>query len=121
LPPTHLHIQRREFIRVNVVLDMQIIDPEKGYVVERTQSINLTGNGIKFVSYKNLELNKTYDVMIFLPNKDFIKVAGVVIKSDKDTCVMEFDDIKEFDRERILKLCFETQSKSINRKKNSLL
>ena len=118
-PPIFTRVQRRKYTRAPVKLKIQLKD--KYGVLDTTETINIAGNGIKFHSSKDLVFGKMYDMFIYLDNDQIIKATGVIIKIEGNEYVFEFAKIKEKDRDKLLKLCINIQTKNINSKKNSLL
>lgn len=118
-PPIFTRVQRRKYTRAFVKLKIQLKD--RNGILDTTETINIAGNGIKFYSNKDLIFGKMYDMFIYLDNDQIIKATGVIIKIEGNEYVFEFAKINEKDRDKLLKLCINIQSKNINSKKNNLL
>lgn len=109
-----MSIQRREFIRIPVVAEIVL---EKGKTVVVGKTVNISGGGVKYVTYTNRDHrafipNERVRVTINLPNNSTIKVGGKILENQDlpiDNHVLQFIDIDESERNYIIQKTFEVQ------------
>lgn len=119
-PPVSKNIQRRQSVRATKELKMLILVAN---MLTPAMSVDISGNGVRFFIEVPLEFGAKYNGALFLPEKIKIPFVGSiikVIKSNRYEYILEFSNLKEHDRDKIIKFCLAEQSKIIYRKKNSL-
>ncbi|MDE7300239.1 MAG: flagellar brake protein [Lachnospiraceae bacterium] len=120
--------QRRQFYRLNCIVDMAFRLPEEDAAPYSGVIIDISGGGLRFNSEKQFETDAQLKVSFRLTTggaeKDFNLLARVVLsnrlvnrESGYETRV-EFVDIEENDRESIVKYVFEEDRKRRKRERN---
>ncbi len=113
-------VQRRQFVRADLNAEIMLYQTEKGQKNFKTRTINIGGGGIRFKTDQILEKSSKWKFSVYLPNIDFpIRGEGEIIhmfkKQDPMASVLKFSSISEPDRNRIIKKCFELESKRIKK------
>lgn len=106
-------IQRRNYYRLDLVIDVSVKIREKDGTEEMTQTLNLSGGGLKLYMKGNTEKDRILFLTIYLPNR-FVetkaKVIQVEIQDEKlkkrRLVSAEFIDIREEDRNEIVRYIF---------------
>lgn len=105
-------IQRREYLRVNATA--KIILTKGKDVCNVTNTLDISGGGAKFISLETFEPDEEVNFMLYLPNEvRSIMGKGKILSNSngsKNEYVIVFTEIKETDRDRIIKACFEFQT-----------
>lgn len=109
-------IQRREFFRISLdtAVDIRV---ESSTVEYRTQSIDISGGGLAVNTRKTLDfgINQVVFVSLVLPYTNYrLEVPCRVVRMDTDefgetTLSMAFIDIKEREREQVVRYTFMRQ------------
>lgn len=105
-------IQRREYTRV--LLETKVVIQRragKGNIV--TNTVDVSGGGIKFYYDGGFEPEEEVNVALFLPQSKAVQARGIIIYNQKLAAtehVLYFTDIDESDRDRIVKVCFDIQT-----------
>lgn len=110
-------IQRRQFVRADSICDLILY---KGKDSFKTKTLNIGGGGLRFTSAKDLTLNDTYEFSLYLPKKHLpIKGTCEILyrfpKEGMDHYVLEFRAIRETERNKIIKVCFEIEAAEYQR------
>lgn len=103
-------IQRREYVRVPLVLKIFIETEIKKNIIANT--IDISGGGLKFISPESFVPKEEVKVTIYIPEDRSVQAKGIIVQNDyipQNQHVMSFTDIEEKDRDRIIKKCFEVQ------------
>ncbi|MDD3593333.1 MAG: PilZ domain-containing protein [Candidatus Gastranaerophilales bacterium] len=109
-------VQQRQFLRVNARLNMQI---ETGKFSIKAKTINLSGNGIKFITSEKFNIADELKIKLTLtdntwPIQAVVKVLNTALNDDNEfEIITQFTTISENDRKRIMRYCFEVQQNSI--------
>ena len=108
-------IQRREYVRAPIKLDMSL---SRGNTYIKGQTINIGGGGIRFATEKDLEVKQVWNFSMILPKwTNSVQGTGEVlynIKQDNSNIsVIKFSIINESDRNKIIKLCFEIEASQL--------
>ncbi|SHJ91353.1 flagellar brake protein [Paramaledivibacter caminithermalis] len=117
------HFQRREFYRLNIVLnvDLQII--ENGAVVKTIPAItkDISGGGVRLIAKSKLEKYTTVKCVIHLDNET-IEAFGKVLRCDPiPDSMLKYDlgicytAIEEKSRSKIISFVFKRQRKMIKK------
>lgn len=118
LPDEKKKIQRRDYIRAPINLKMHL---KKGDTEFETKTINIGGGGVRFITQENLEMGDLWKFILFLPENKKIqglgKVLYTILKGNNMASVIAFSDIKETERNRIIKLCLDEEIKNLKFKK----
>ena len=123
LPPkdTFTKIQRREYVRVESHVDTAVHSVSKSFkpFVAVTHDISAGGCSINLPRGISLEEESyiTLDFVLHFNNEDiqYLKLAGKVIRmfegisKDRHRASIQFQNIKEVERQHIIKYCFEQQ------------
>ncbi len=121
LPVNYDSIQRRQYVRAAIELNL-VLQRENQKITAKT--IDIGGNGIRFITEDRLKFGDKFDITLFLPGTNTVTTKAAVLKvvdKNKGEYVIEFIDLKEVFRDRIIKLCLNIQSKIIKDRKNSII
>lgn len=114
-------IQRRDYVRVEAVLDVVVHPLHREKVPFQTVLVDISGGGCKIVwpKEKDVSLGENYRLELVLPLKpkeERIEIIGEVVRvnapqtdSDKKRVSFKFIEISEGDRQKIIKFCFDRQ------------
>jgi c-di-GMP-binding flagellar brake protein YcgR len=110
-PEENTKIQRRGYLRMPLKLDLTL---EQRGVKIKTQTINISGGGIRFRIDRELNPEETWRFNVYLPKwQEYAQGSGEVlynIKQNKNVLsVIRFTDIHENCRNKIIKMCFEEE------------
>lgn len=101
-------IQRRRYLRVPLIAELFIALPEGN---KKSETLDISGGGIRFAFGQTLENQKVYNGSLRLEKYDsLIFFTGIVSKKSffkPDEYVIEFTEIDEKNRERIIQKCVE--------------
>jgi c-di-GMP-binding flagellar brake protein YcgR len=102
-------IQRRDYLRIGVMLTV-FIDTEHGEEARGT-TIDLSGGGMRALVPIELADDQLIDIAIVLPeNEGEIRCkAHTIRKVGEDTYAFGFPDIREAERERVIRFVFARQ------------
>jgi c-di-GMP-binding flagellar brake protein YcgR len=102
-------IQRRDFIRVDVMLTVNV-ETHLGQEARGTTT-DLSGGGMRAIVPVGLSDGQTIDVTIVLPagEGEIRARAHTIRKVGEDTYAFGFSEIKETDRERVIRFVFARQ------------
>lgn len=108
----YIEVQRRKYLRVDVNTKI-IIEREEHNIV--TNTLDIGGGGVRFFYEGSFDYKENVKCMLYLPMiLNSIKAKGIIIKDSnlkKNEYVLFFTDIKEIERDKIIKKCFEIESK----------
>lgn len=116
-------IQRREYVRVDANLDIALTDtnPEGHAFTSLTSDISGGGLAVNLPKEINIENDRVFEIVVVLRMDDqelhyiFAKTRAIRThhKTDRQYPIlsMEFVEIEERDRQRIIQFCFDTQLK----------
>ena len=110
-------IQRREYLRVPLDTKVVIQRSLNDNIVTRT--IDISGGGIRFNYNGEFYPKEEVDITLYLPDMKMIQANGIIIKNNHlptDIHILSFNKIDENDRDKIIKKCFEIQSKLLENK-----
>jgi len=125
-PHTIVRVQRRHWVRVAATLDVEYnlisADSETNPTYAGT-TIDISGGGIRFMTRGVLEAGQIINLKIYLPDKSPIATKARIIRilekakdeGDPSKAVLEYVDINENDREKIIKYVFEKQRELIKK------
>lgn len=106
----HEVIQRRRFVRIPFLTDLFLIGEEENI---KAMTLNISGGGIKFTTNKELSDGSEYEAKLrFAPFDKLISMKGHIHKKafyKENEYVIEFTEIKEDDREKIIQKCLELE------------
>ncbi len=101
-------IQRRKYLRVPLITELFITLPEGN---KKSETLDVSGGGIRFAFGETLENQKVYNGSLRLEKYEpLIFFTGIVSKKSffkPDEYVIEFTEIDENSREKIIKKCVE--------------
>src|SRR5690625_3155428 len=122
LPKKHMikKIQRRAFVRVDVIKDVTIIPAEEDAEAVMTSIVNISGGGMCLVVPDNIqiEVDDIFTCQFVIPSpkeKESIEAECQVVRMDKDMernhekAFIHFLHINETDRTKIVQFCFRKQ------------
>ena len=102
----HQVIQRRKYVRMPYITDF-FLERESGNI--KTQTVDISGGGVRFLTDKLLASEQHFKAQLRLNNfEPMIKVEGHILKKNfykTNEYVMEFAQIEEKDREKIIQKC----------------
>jgi len=110
-PEDSERIQRRGYVRMPLNLKLIL---EKGNNRIVTQTINISGGGIRFKVDEKLGVSEIWRFSIYLPKwKEYASGFGKVLYNINTlknvVSVIKFTDIQESHRNKIIKICFEEE------------
>lgn len=118
LPDEKKKIQRRKYIRAPINLKLILKRDDTEY---KTNTINIGGGGIRFVTREKLDIGGLWKFSLFLPRGRSINGLGrilyTVLRGNNMASVIAFTDITETERNRIIKLCLDEEIKNLKLKK----
>jgi len=103
-------IQRREYLRFPFCAKIVIERDNKEMIV--TNTIDMSGGGLKFVHNKTFENEEIVKLSLCLDNEKMIKASGLIISNinlPEGQVALSFMEINEHDRDRIIKKSFDVQ------------
>ena len=110
-------IQRREFARVDAVLQVAVAS---GIAAS---AVNISGSGVLLSAREGLAAGDAIDLTLWLaPHEPPIAICGRVIREadkDKHLWAVHFEHMHEADRERIVRFVFERQRVELQRSKRA--
>ena len=111
-------IQRREYVRVDAICDLTLFANND---IVRTQTINISGGGLRFFAKKEFVVGDIWNFKLYLPRRPMpVQGSGEIVymfkrKDSYDYSVIEFKNIKEMERSRIMRTCFEIEAEELRR------
>lgn len=103
-------IQRRKYLRVPFITEVFIALPDGN---KKSETLDISGGGIRFAFGERLENQKVYNGSLRLEKYEpLIFFTGIVTKKSffkPDEFVIEFTEIDEKNREKIIKKCLELE------------
>ena len=120
-PEEKTKIQRREYVRAPIRTEFVLTKAE--YTV-KSQTINIGGGGVRFTSDKEFKISDKWDFMLNLSKNNIIATGtGEILYSIKQdnnvVSVIKFLEIEEITRNKIIKICFEEETKKLRMKTNT--
>lgn len=102
----HQIIQRRKYLRMPYITDLYL-ETEDGN--HRTDTIDIGGGGVRFVSERNFQNEQSIKAHLRLDRfEPMIKLEGIILKKNfykPNEYVLEFMQIEERDRDKIVQKC----------------
>jgi c-di-GMP-binding flagellar brake protein YcgR len=122
LPQDKSKIQRREYIRIPLRADF--ILTKFGHTL-KTQTINLGGGGLRFKAETELAIGDIWSFILSLPHfpnpvKGFGEILYSFKQQDNIISVLKFLDIEDDDRNKIIKFCYDVESKKLKLKEEDM-
>ncbi|MDD3012466.1 MAG: PilZ domain-containing protein [Candidatus Gastranaerophilales bacterium] len=110
-PEENTKIQRRGYVRMSLKLELML---EHSGTKIKTETINVSGGGIRFKIDKELFPTEIWRFNIYLPKwKEYAQGLGEVLynikQNKKVISVIKFTDIHETYRNKLIKMCFEEE------------
>lgn len=112
----HQVIQRRKYLRMPYITDF-FLEKEDGNL--KTESVDIGGGGVRFITDYPLKASSHYRVQLRLSAYEpMIKAEGTILKKNfykPNEYVLEFMKIDEKERDKIVQKCFQiekTQNKT---------
>lgn len=112
-------IQRREYIRVETILDVSVHFPKGEFTDFITVTHDLSGGGTAILVDKNVKLAKRVelDLILILNLKgdiEYIPIYGETVrilerKEDKNILSIKFNHMTREDQQKIIQYCFQKQ------------
>ena len=106
----HQIIQRRKYVRIPYITDL-FLERDEGNI--KAQTVDISGGGVRFLTDIQLKAEQHFKAQLRLNNfEPMIKVNGHILKKNfykGNEYVLEFAQIKEQDREKIVQKCFNLQ------------
>ncbi len=104
-------IQRRGYLRVPTYMKFLITNRTKAVNCE---AVDISGGGLKFICKERLAVNTVWSMSLTL-NQEHIKITGKILHCNemdkKFAYAVEFTDINENTRSKIIKYCFDQEIK----------
>ncbi|GAE91346.1 hypothetical protein JCM21714_294 [Gracilibacillus boraciitolerans JCM 21714] len=114
-------IQRREFVRISVLLDVSVHSLEQTFESFTTVTHDISGGGMAVLVNSDLKVmeGESLDIMLVLSLDDkleYLHIIGKAIriidrKEDKNILSIKFEDIEPRDQQLIVRYCFLQQLK----------
>lgn len=103
----HQVIQRRKYLRMPYITDF-FLEKEDGNL--KTESVDIGGGGVRFITDYPLKASQNYRVQLRLSAYEpMIKAEGIILKKNfykPNEYVLEFMKIDEKERDKIIQKCF---------------
>lgn len=127
---SYMRTQRRNFVRVESSVDVAIHPQDPDYPPFRTFTIDISGGGLAISIPKTAEIPENGDAFCYLALpmlsgeihyiKAFCKIIRVFKKESSSMlqASLQFKEITEKDRQKIINYCFECQLITKNKKEN---
>lgn len=112
----HQIIQRRKYLRMPYITDffLQIEDNNV-----KTTSVDISGGGVRFITDKRIDVQKPIKAQLRLASfEPLIKAEGIILKKNfykNEEYVMEFTQISEENREKIIQKCLLIEREQLKR------
>lgn len=107
-----IQIQRRAYTRVDLKTKVIIERTERTNVV--THTIDISGGGLRFFYEGDFEPKERVKFLLYLPfEAHSVQAEGIIINNEhlqKNEHILYFTEIKERERDRIIKKCFEIEA-----------
>jgi len=115
LPQDKSKIQRREYIRIPLRTEFTLT--KFGHTL-KTQTINIGGGGLRFKADSELAIGDIWSFILDLPHfpnpvKGFGEILYTFKQQDNIVSVLKFLDIEDDDRNKIIKFCYDVESKKL--------
>ncbi|SER13802.1 c-di-GMP-binding flagellar brake protein YcgR, contains PilZNR and PilZ domains [Gracilibacillus ureilyticus] len=108
-------VQRREFVRVDSLLDISIRSPYDNFSPVTGVTRDISGGGLSVYMDNNLEFNEeeSLDIMLVLPMEntlEYLHLQGSVVRFQKEETKgilsVKFNDISIQNQQKIIKFCY---------------
>lgn len=125
-PHKIIRVQRRHWVRVASTLDIEyssISATPESNLTYTGKTIDISGGGVRFITKGALEPGEIINLKIYLPSRSPVITKARIIRilekakseGESNKAVLEYSDINENDRERIIKYVFEKQRELIKK------
>lgn len=110
-------IQRRDYARVDAILEVKVASAEPGGAARAAAAINISGSGALVSPIEGLERDDAVELSVQLaPYEPPIRITGRVVReADERLWAVHFEHMHQADRERIVRFVFERQRLEIQR------
>ncbi len=114
-PEEFKRIQRREYTRVNFKVPVKIFVDKENKIVYESNTINLSGGGMQFVSQQSLVEKSIVNARLQLSKNKVIETLFEILRVDEDKEAQKylvsgaFKKISNIDRISIVQMCFKRQ------------
>lgn len=120
-PEENTKVQRRAYVRIPLKLELTL--EHYGEKI-RTETINISGGGLRFNTENELKTNEVWRFSIYLPRwrenaQGFGEVIYNIKQAKTNIAVIRFTDVQETYRNKIIKVCFEEEIKRLKLKNKS--
>jgi hypothetical protein len=104
-------VQRRDFARVDAVLEVTVTPPPGGAGTIAAAAINISGSGAVVSRLGGLEIGESVSLSLRLaPSDPPILINGRIVREfGEHLRAVQFDEMHQSDRERIVRYVFERQ------------
>lgn len=122
-PNQLIKIQRRDFVRLPVKLKVRFKTADKDEPYREGITLDVSGGGTLFLTTAPVEAGQIIDLEIFLPGRETFTCPGRVIRllekakkeGDNNKIALEFYEITEGKRDKIINFLFEKQREWIQK------
>lgn len=115
LPEKTKFIQRREYIRIDVEIPVELKDVTSDKNINSVAK-NLSGGGMQVVSSDSFDIGSLLEAQFTIFDKKNIKAVMEILRTGKDnenySIAGQFKNISSSDRAAIIQLCFKRQLES---------
>lgn len=117
-------IQRRKWVRLAVSIPVHFsVNGEKNGEIYQGTTLDISGGGVLFVSSTKVMAGQLLNLQIEVPKRGFVVCRGVVLRSFQDHAgkqenyrvIIEFIEIAEGQRDKIMSFIFEKQREWIRK------
>ena len=116
-PVKHRFLQRRKFTRIRFIEDMVLTC---GEITHKIRSLDLSAGGMKIQSSDNIDIEKTYDILIKLSTEQEIKCKYQLIRIERGdnglyTISGRFTGLSNVDKMTLVQFCMKKEMENLNK------
>lgn len=103
-------IQRRDYLRVPIKAKIVIERSNREVII--TETIDVSGGGVKFAHNGEFNENEVVKLSLYLPGERLVQAKGLILVNEhlpEGQKALFFEEIEEKDRNIVIKKCFAIQ------------